>query len=159
LVADPPVAGLESLIGVRAASGWRAASRELAPEGVRSPIGLLLDEVPIAVMLSFYAGLRAGATRPPDASAATFMRDVCSGWATGSTLMRALDSGARAPLPRLVPAPAEAPTDPLASEPRAPLAPGCLRRTRRIDVLPGEVTVVDAHFRDSWCDPVDGEGV
>src|SRR5690242_17474750 len=99
LVAEPPLPGLESLLGLRAASGWRAASRELLPDGVVSPLGLLLDEVPIAVMLSFYAGLRAGTTRAPDAAAATFMRDVCAGWATGATLMRHLDAGERAPLP------------------------------------------------------------
>jgi hypothetical protein len=159
IVADPPVPGLEALVGVRAASGWRAQSRGLVPDGVLSPIGLLLDEVPIAVLLSFYAGLRAGTTRRPDRAAATFMRDICAGWATGATPMRAIEAGERAPLPSLVPAPDDVSADPLATEPRTPLQPGCLRRTRRIDVLPGDVTVVDAHFRDSWCDPVDGEGV
>src|SRR4051794_11349154 len=88
IVADPVVPGLEVLVGVRAASGWRARSRELVPEGVVSPIGLLLDEVPIAVLLSFYAGLRAGTTRRPDRAAASFMRDICAGWATGATPMR-----------------------------------------------------------------------
>jgi hypothetical protein len=159
IVAEPSLPGIEALIGVRAVSGWRAAARELVPEGLLSPLGLLLDEVPIAVLLSFYAGLRAGTARAPDGAAATFMRDVCAGWATGATLMRALDAGERAPLPRLVPAPPSTDDDPHASEPRPQLAPGCLRRTRRIDVLPGDVTLVDAHFRDSWHDPVDGEGV
>jgi hypothetical protein len=160
LVAEPALPGLEAMVGRPAASGWRAAVREFVPDGVVSPLGLLLDEVPIAVMLSFYAGLRAGSTRRPEGgAAAAFMRDICAGWATGATPMRALDAGDRVPLPRLVPAPAAVFADPLASEPRAPLAAGCLRRTRRIDVLPGDVIVIDAHFRDSWCDPVDGEGV
>ena len=159
IAADPAVSGVASLVGLRAASGWRAAAREIVPDGVRSPLGLLLDEVPIAVLLSFYAGLRAGTSRPPNGAAATFMRDICAGWATGATPMRAIEAGERVPLPRLVPAPPDISDDPLRSEPRRPLEPGRLRRTRRIDVLPGDVTVVDAHFRDSWFDPVDGEGV
>ena len=159
ITADPAVDGLGSLVGTRAVSGWRAAARELVPAGLVSPLGLLLDEVPIAVLLSFYAGLRAGVARPPSGAAATFMRDICSGWATGATPMRAIEAGNSVPLPRLVPAPPGSSDDPLATEPRPPLQPGCLRRARRIDVFPGEVTVVDAHFRDSWCDPVDGEGV
>jgi hypothetical protein len=157
---DPPLPGIEALVGQRAVSGWRAAARELVPDGVLSPLGLLLDEVPIAVLLSFYAGLRTGRTQAPAGSgAATFMRDVCSGWATGATPIRALEAGQAIPIPRLVPVPAPSGGDPLAAEPREPLAPGCLRRARRIDVLPGDVTVVDAHFRDSWCDPEDGEAI
>lgn len=160
IVAEPALPGLAAMVGRTAASGWRAAVRQLTPDGVVSPLGLLLDEVPIAVMLSFYAGLRAGSTRRPEGGAAAeFMRDICAGWATGATPMRALDAGERVPLPRLVPIPAASYDDPLASEPREPLAPGCLRRTRRIDVLPGDVIAVDAHFRDSWFDPDDGEGV
>jgi hypothetical protein len=161
ITADPPLPGLDGLIGLRAVSGWRAAARDLVPDGVLSPLGLLLDEVPIAVLLSFYAGLRGGVARRPDGgTAAAVMRDVCAGWATGATPMRAIDAGGGVPLPRLVPVPApSADDDPLATEPREPLSVGCLRRARRIDVLPGEVTVIDAHFRDSWCDPVDGEAV
>jgi hypothetical protein len=158
ICADPDPAGLETLVGLRAVSGWRAATRQLVPAGLLSPLGLLLDEVPIAVLLSFYAGLRAG-TIGPTRGAARHMRDMCAGWATGATPMRSLDAGDWVPLPDLAPVPPPTGTDPLASEPRPPLGPGRLRRARRIDVVPGEVITVDATFRDSWCDPVDGEGV
>lgn len=161
ITAQPDPGGLEALIGLRAVSGWRAAARRLVPDGLLSPMGLLLDEVPIAVLLSFYAGLRAGILgEEVNAGAyAGHMRDVCAGWATGATPMRSFDAGGGLPMPVLVAAPAEAEEDPLGTEPRPLLAPGRLRRTRRIDVTPGEVATVQATFRDSWCDPADGEGV
>ena len=159
--ATPDPGGLATLVGLRAASGWRAAARTIVPEGLLSPLGLLLDEVPIAVLLSFYAGLRAGMVG--DAvmarSFSGHMRDLCAGWATGATPMRSLDAGGGVPMPVLVGVPGDIGEDPLAREPRPVLAPGRLRRTRRIDVVPGEVVQVHATFRDSWCDPVDGEGV
>jgi hypothetical protein len=160
IAAEPALPALDSLVGLIAASGWRAATRQLVPEGLLSPLGLLLDEVPIAVLLSFYAGLRAGTLSGSlGTAAADYMRDLCSGWATDATPMRSIDAGGPVPLPQLVAAPRETSADPLATEPRPPLLPGRFRRSRRIDVRPGEVLQVDATFRDSWCDPVDGEGV
>jgi len=157
---QPASVDLGELVGLTAARGWRAATRRLVPEGLESPLGLLLDEVPIAVLLSFYAALRSGnlsGTLNPRAAA--FMRDLCSGWASDATPMRAIDAGGGVPLPDLVPVPRDDEDDPLASEPRPSLQPGRLRRSRRIDVVPGDVLRVDATFRDSWSDPVDGEGV
>lgn len=161
VTASPDPGGLEQLVGLRAASGWRAAARQLVPDGLLSPLGLLLDEVPIAVLLSFYGALRAGTLGDSvhGGAYATHMRDLCAGWATDATPMRSLDSGAGLPMPLLVPVPRDTGDDPLATEPRPALAPGRLRRTRRIDVVPGEVVEVQATFRDSWCDPVDGEGI
>ncbi|MCU1586582.1 MAG: hypothetical protein JWN31_75, partial [Frankiales bacterium] len=140
--------------------GWRAAARQLVPEGLQSPLGLLLDEVPIAVLLSFYAALRSGAlTGLLGDGASTYMRDLCAGWASGATPMRSIDAGGPVPMPALVPVPVEDSADLLAHEPRPALLPGRLRRSRRIDVVPGDVLTVDATFRDSWVDPTDGEGI
>ena len=151
---------LTPLLGLTAASGWRAAARQLVPEGLQSPLGLLLDEVPIAVLLSFYAGLRSGAlTGPMSPRASSHMRDLCAGWAADATPMRAIDAGHGVPLPQLVPVPRPQGHDPLDTEPRPDLLPGRLRRSRRIDVLLGEVLRVDAMFRDSWSDPTGGEGI
>ncbi len=151
---------LSALVGLKAARGWRAAARQLVPEGLESPLGLLLDEVPIAVLLSFYAALRAGnvgtALTP---AAADYMRDMCAGWATSATPMRSVDVGGPVPLPDLVPVPVETGDDPLPHEPRPSLLPGSLRRSRRIDVVSGEVLHVDATFRDTWADPHEGEGI
>jgi hypothetical protein len=164
LEAHPDPGGLGALVGRRAVSGWRAATREVVPGGLLSPLGLLLDDVPIAVLLSFYAGLRAGTIVTQGAAVDTramsgHMRDMCAGWATGATPMRSLDAAQGVPLPMLVPVPFDDSDDPHATEPRPPLAPGCLRRARRIEVMAGAVIQVEATFRDSWHDPVDGEGV
>lgn len=159
-VSAEPHVDLTGLVGLAAARGWRAAARQLVPEGVASPLGLLLDEVPIAVLLSFYAGLRGGAYGGPmNPRSADYMRDMCAGWATGATPMRSIDAGGAVPLPALVPVPPDDLTDPFAHEPRPPLRAGRLRRARRVDVVPGEVLHVDATFRDTWSDPVEGEGI
>jgi len=158
--ATPSDLDLSELVGLLAARGWRAATRRIVPEGLASPLGLLLDEVPIAVLLSFYAGLRSGAlTGGLSRGASGYMRDLCAGWATGATPMRSIDAGGPVPLPDLVAVPVDDEADPLAHEPRPHLETGRLRRSRRIDVFPGDLVTVDATFRDTWVDPVDGEGI
>jgi hypothetical protein len=160
IVAEPASVDLSELIGRTAARGWRSATRRLVPEGLQSPLGLLLDEVPIAVLLSFYAALRSGSlTGALSPAASGYMRDLCAGWATDATPMRSIDAGGGVPLPKLVPVPVDDGADPLAHEPRPPLETGRLRRSRRIDVVPGDVITVDATFRDTWVDPSDGEGI
>jgi hypothetical protein len=160
VVADPASVDLSDLVGLTAARGWRAATRRLVPEGLQSPLGLLLDEVPIAVLLSFYAALRSGAlTGLLGDNASGYMRDLCAGWATDATPMRSIDAGGPVPMPALVPVPVDDLADPLAHEERPRLLVGRLRRSRRIDVLAGDVVTVDATFRDSWVDPSDGEGI
>lgn len=158
--AEPASVDLDSLVGLIAARGWRSATRRLVPEGLESPLGLLLDEVPIAVLLSFYAALRSGSlTGLLSPGASGYMRDLCSGWASDATPMRSIDAGGGVPLPDLVRVPAHESDDELASEPRPALPPGRLRRARRIDVVPGDVLRVDATFRDTWSDPKEGEGI
>lgn len=160
IAAEPATVDLEPLVGMMAARGWRSATRRLVPEGLESPLGLLLDEVPIAVMLSFYAALRSGAlTGGLAPGASSHMRDLCAGWASDATPMRAIDAGDGVPLPTLVRVPGDPEGDPLVGEQRPPLPPGRLRRARRIDVVPGDVLAVEATFRDSWSDPVEGEGI
>jgi hypothetical protein len=160
IVAEPALVDLEALVGLTAARGWRSASRQLVPEGLESPLGLLLDEVPIAVLLSFYAALRSGAlTGALTPRSSGFMRDLCSGWATDATPMRAIDAGGGVPMPDLVLVPADTCADELAHEPRPVLEAGRLRRARRIDVVPGDVIRVDATFRDTWAGPVEGEAI
>jgi hypothetical protein len=158
--AEPADVDLAPLVGLTAASGWRAATRQLVPDGLASPLGLLLDEVPIAVLLSFYAALRAGNLGGTlSLRSSEHMRDLCAGWADGATPMRSLDAGGPVPLPALVAVPPPTEADPLATEARPALAPGMLRRSRRVDVVPGPVLQVEATFRDSWADPAGGEGI
>ena len=154
----PAEAALPQLVGQVAHKGWRAAARKVVDAG--SPLSSLLDDVPIALLLSSYGALRQGsldllAVQPLMAR----MRNLCAGWAEGATPMRTIDAGQPMPLPGVVPAPPETLDDGLGTEPRSPLVPGEVRRTRRLDVTPGPAIRVEASFRDSWCDSTGAEGV
>lgn len=158
IAAQPDDPALKALIGRVAHRGWRAAARELVDEG--SPLLSLLDDVPIALLLSSYGALRQGAldlkaVQPLMAG----MRNLCAGWAEGATPMRTMDAGHLMPLPGVVPVPPAAEPDALATEPRAPLVPQEVRRVRRIDVVLGETVRVQADFRDSYCDGAGEIGV
>jgi len=158
IVSDPLEPALSNLVGQVAHKGWRAAARDVVD--AESPLLSLLDDVPIALLLSSYGALRQGsldllAVQP----LMHRMRNLCAGWAEGATPMRTIDAGQPMPLPGVVPAPTEVTNDPLATEPRLPLAPGEVRRTRRLDLTPGPSIKVEASFRDSWCDPAGAEGV
>ena len=158
ITADPDEARLSALVGRGARSGWRAAAREVV--GADALLGTVLDDVPIAVMLSSYGALRQGAMDVTSVRPLMLhMRDLCAGWAHDATPMRRLDAGHDMALPGVVPAPADVETDPLAVEPRQPMAPGEVRRTRRLDVTPGDRVHIDASFRDTWLDPAGAAGV
>ena len=156
--AAPAEAALSQLVGQVAHKGWRAAAGKVVDAD--SPLSSLLDDVPIALLLSSYGALRQGsldllAVQP----LMQRMRNLCAGWAEGATPMRTIDAGQPMPLPGVVPAPTEPDIDPLDTEPRLPLVPGEVRRTRRLDVTPGPAVRVEASFRDSWCDETGAEGV
>lgn len=158
ITTDPDHPALSTLIGRVAHRGWRAAARELVDAG--SPMLSLLDDVPIALLLSSYGALRQGtldltAVQPMMLR----MRNMCAGWAEDATPMRTMKAGLPMPLPGVVPIPAAAGTDPLGTEPREPLAPEEVRRVRRIDVVPGPTVRVQADFRDTYCDDSGKVGV
>jgi len=172
-----------TLVGQPSGSGFRRAARRELP-GVMSGgslLGLLLDEVPVAVVIA--GGLlrrRAGETpvrasgssvirpapRPTSESAARLLRpgppvDVCAGWARGGLLARTVEETGGPPLsegpevPALVSA-----SDPLAWHPLSAMTRWSMRRARRIDVSfgrsPGQLYEVDSLFRDSRV--ADGDG-
>lgn len=158
IASDPDESRLSELVGRVAHRGWRAAVRDLV--GDDSALSSLLDDVPIALLLSSYGALRQGAL---DMTAVqplmVHMRNLCAGWAEGATPMRTMDAGLPMPLPGVVPLDLDAQDDELATEPRLALVPGEVRRTRRLDVTPGATVVVRADFRDSWCDDAGEVGV
>ena len=158
ITSDPEEPALAALIGRVAHRGWRAAAREVVVGD--SPLSSLLDDVPIALLLSSYGALRQGsldmmAVQP----LMLHMRNLCAGWAEGATPMRTMDAGLPMPLPGVVPLALDPQDDELSTEPRLPLVPGEVRRTRRLDVRPGSTVVVHADFRDSWCDDDGAVGV
>jgi acetolactate synthase regulatory subunit len=158
ITSDPRDTTLSRLVGRVAHRGWRAAAREVV--GADSPLSSLLDDVPIALLLSSYGALRQGSLDLPSVQPLMQrMRNLCAGWASDATPMRIIDAGEAMPLPGVVPVPGHVEADPLATEPRLPLVPGEVRRIRRLDVVPGATVQIHASFRDTWCDAEGVEGV
>ena len=165
LDSDPARPELQALAGGGTAVGYRAALDSALP-GERGRGGVLyqlLDDVPNALLVNGYAMAFAlspeerKAVRQGSASKKQARPDLCAGWVTGGTIMRAaLETG----LPPLAYGPAAPtlsdPNDELAWHPLGALPPTAMRRSRRIDVWPeAEAIAVEAFFRDSH---VDGEG-
>ncbi|MCU1375850.1 MAG: hypothetical protein JWO68_3136, partial [Actinomycetia bacterium] len=158
-LAVEPDADVAALVGATLGRGYRRRLAELLPGGLDTPLGLLLDDLPVAALLAEYVPLRRdssagrGGARSP-ASAADRMADLCSGWRSGGTLLPAGASGAGVPLQDCPPARSLlVDADPLAWHAIEPVAPATMRRWRRIDVHPGDTIEVDAMFRDSHGDP------
>lgn len=157
IVTEPPLAGAEILLGRRASSGWRAMVRGLVAEN--GPLLQLLDDLPVGVLISGYAGLRTGAlNRLFDDKRFTSdrMTDICIGWAQDSIALRTLHSADHAIVPEMV----AAPTWEQPEGPEGALQLGVIRRERRIDVWhEGGGLEVEATFRDSFGDAhVEGLG-
>ncbi len=152
LVTDPPDPALGALIGRRASSGYRRSLDELLAHRRGSALFLLLDDLPMAAMISGNVFVitghsieRLGVHNAPPV-------DVCIGWRHGGLLLetvertgRVLDArGPRAPA--LVDA-----SDPLGWHPLAPLTTWSMRRARRLDVHVDAATgdvVAETMFRD-----------
>lgn len=177
----PPRPELARLVGTPLGRGFRSRLREVAPDpaGLDPILAALLDDVPIAVLVSGTILLHAARTAAPgtagtsaatgatlalpaeatSASALARGADQCAGWRRGATIMIELETTGRPPAPTGPPAPSLAsPDDPLAWQVGAldPLPPHSSRRLRRIDLIPAEATgpaaelTVDVLFRDSF---------
>jgi hypothetical protein len=147
----PAPDGVVALLGRRVASGFRAAVDGAVPDeaAAQTPLYLLLDDLPVAVLISGYADMYTGpAVTPPPGS---LQADICSGWRRDGTMLRSLDERGVLPLPVGPPAPdLDGGDDPVAWHPIAPIAPGAMRRRRLIDVRGDDVR---AMFRDSHLGP------
>ena len=163
----PEIPGLQQVLGRSAATGFRAAvDAAIDTAAFRGrPVYQLLDDIPVATLVSGYAVGFAGALdgadderslRRAEGMADLQVADLCAGFQSGGTIMRAQAEGTRgaggAVTGPLAPS-IERPDDPWAWHEFAPLVPDGMRRRRRIDVRrspadPGLVEV-GAHFRDS----------
>ena len=167
LSADPARPALGALVGGPAMSGLRGRARTALPAefDAATPLGLLLDDLPVCVLISGYANAsepsvdRAGTGRTPPA-------DICSGWRSDGTMM--LTIARTGSLPVLVGPPApdlDARSGPDNGRPPA-LPRQAMRRRRRMDVSresgPGGtsgVLVAEASFRDSYRDAAGDEQI
>ncbi len=174
---EPPVPALTDLVGASTRSGFRAAARRALAASAGEPgggaatpatdhslLGQLLDDVPVAVLVSGAAlgrnGIfREGASVNAGAEAGgNPMIDVCAGWQQGGLLARL--SAERRAAPGTPGTPVRAVSvpagdlalgdDPLGWHPLPPMPPNAMRRLRRIDVVPMSPDPAGG-------DPADGE--
>jgi hypothetical protein len=159
---DPDLVSLTALVGGSARSGFRRAVRgALPPELTGSLLAQLLDDVPVATIVSGSALIRAGVrwTRRPGSENSPPMVDICAGWRDGGEMDRNLrESGVpglllphsplagdltRTPRSADATAAADAATGGTTSPDGAdtvgwhelpPLPPSAVRRVRRLDV-------------------------
>jgi hypothetical protein len=150
----PPVAAVAHLSGAPAMSGFRATADKAAPElrATRDLRYTLLDDVPVATLISGHALSASGLLGDVGKSGYLPVADQCAGFATGGLLMNSFEAGD----PAIVTGP-EAPdldhgSDPLAWHLVEPLAPQAMRRRRRIDVFEDDAgrMGIDAMFRDTY---------
>jgi hypothetical protein len=167
----PARPALDRLAGHPAMSGLRGALRGAVPEEFAdaSPLALVLDDLPVAVLISGYAN----AVEPPDRRPAPYRAppaDVCSGWRSDGTMM--LTISRTGSLPVLVGPPApdlDALPHSGAVHPPPVLPRHGMRRRRRMDVsweggpegrnVGSGVLTTTASFRDSYRDAAGDEQV
>lgn len=146
---DPHEAAVQSLLGLPVAGGFRARVEGVVPDR-GSPLRQLLDDLPVAAMLSGYAHIYSEPPTGQLAAAAARRAGVCAGWAADGTMMQAIRSTGLLPVPVGPAAPdPEPPDDPWAWHALPALRPGSMRRRRAVDVAAGAELVVRATFRDS----------
>jgi len=154
----PPAPGLGDLAGAQAFGGFRARVLEAMPaeRGSGSVRYQLLDDLPIALLLSARALRAAGVGMTRVGVRQQSPIDICAGWIAGGTA----DVGTTDQGPPLDRGPAASQLtrddDRLAWHDIETLPPHSTRRHRRIDVWQdGDSTEVDCFFRDSFA-PADG---
>ena len=162
---EPELLALQGLTGALVGPGFRSKVDAVVPYSGRgaSPLLMLLDDVPGAVLVSGYAQLHAGAfpTRSVPDQFIDAQVDLSAGWAGDASMMQVIRATGRNPTP-LGPAAPELldPADPDGWHERPVLPPHSTRRARRLDVIApavaGDPYCIDAHFRDSH---VDEDGV
>jgi hypothetical protein len=154
--AEPWDERLGALRGLTVGAGFREAlGRALAPPTrQRSPLALLLDDLPVAALIAGYADLYRRSEQPPrdEGGRTTGLKsDICSGWRADGTMLTLNASLGYLPVPVGPAAPAlERADDPYSWHRIEPTTPGMMRRRRLIDVAAGDPLSVFAMFRDTY---------
>jgi hypothetical protein len=154
-------AATNSLVGLAVSGGFRDAVRRAFPThvGAGSTLALLLDDLPVAALISGYALLYQGAI-PADSAAQSMKSDICSGWRAEGTMMTSVRAGEGVPVTLGPTAPSIA--EDLAADPSGwhaigDLPIGAMRRRRLVDVtVLDHAWEVTALFRDTHVGP-DGD--
>jgi hypothetical protein len=164
LHADPDGDLAAVLVGSPVGSGFRRLVDAAVPQHrqAQSPLYLLLDDLPVAALISGYAELYFRPDLVGDRPSGHPRADVCSGWRADGTMMNAIRDEGRIPVPiGPVAPPLERQGDDLSWHRLEPLPTGAMRRHRRLDVYrdghresySDPLIRVDAMFRDTHVDP------
>ncbi|WP_407689355.1 DUF2889 domain-containing protein [Mycobacterium sp. HUMS_1102779] len=155
IATKPAIEGMSRLAGAPAMSGFRAAVEKIAPQlrQRRQLLYTLLDDVPVATLISGHALSASGVLGEVVKSGYLPVADQCAGFVTGGPLMSSFEAGDPAivtgpPAPEL-----DDPADPAGWHDMAPLPIHGMRRRRRLDVAENDhaATVsIDAMFRDTY---------
>jgi hypothetical protein len=147
-------------VGQQVASGFRALVDQVLPDHreAQTPLYLLLEELPVAMLISGYAQLY---RRPAEMSARApgLPADICAGWKGDGSMMVAIAETGQIPVPMGPAAPALDAEDPLRWHDMPDLGRGAMRRRRLVDVTWGDPVVVGAMFRDTHVEPDGTEAV
>lgn len=150
----PDHPGAAALVGISAASGFRSAVDRALPDqrDATTLLYQLMDDVPVATLVSGYALQNAG-YKQKGVAVPQQKADICSGWRSGGTIMLELTPRGQVPPATGPPAPAiEDADDPIGWHRMDPLPLGGMRRRRRLDISADAQICVDAMFRDSHVD-------
>ena len=138
-------ASIPALVGLPATSGYRRALPDVAEPG--SVLALLLDEIPSTTIISGSALARSGRL-PLTGREGQPPVGTCAGWVLGGDMVSVLERGEQ---PYLGEGPSalalDDTTDALAWHELTELAPGTMRRRRRLDVAR---STAEVFFRDSY---------
>ena len=153
-----PLAGQHltaALVGIPASSGFRAALRRCAPDLVSSGslLGLLLDEVPVAMIIAGSLFRRRPASRTGRQIMVPSI-DVCAGWVAEGVLATSVrETGLPASGDGPIVASLTSDADQGGWHALPPLPPWSMRRARRLDLWrsgpTGDTYELEAFFRDS----------
>jgi hypothetical protein len=154
---DPPVAGLQRLVGVRAGSGLRGAIARELPEEVEggTPLSLLLDDLGGATLIAGYTYFRWAEVFPEmrrriENGPQRVMQGTCSGFRPGSIALRVDGTLSHVRQNTARTASLVDPSDPIGWHELHEHPLIGMRRARRIDIWANEGLIeIDAWFRDS----------
>jgi hypothetical protein len=160
ITSDPPEPALAGLVGGNSTAGFRGVVAAAVPDHHRSGSLLhqLLDDVPVAVMISGGVLDRNGVRLPRVGPASLPLINVCAGWVPEGLMARVV---AKTGEPGLVgigpPVPPLASDDADAWHDMPPLAPLSMRRRRLLDLAPSaeapDRLAVIGLLRDSYMEP------
>ncbi len=158
LTVEPPVSGLDALVGTRAGGGFRKVIDQSVGAERGSLEYLLLDDLPGATLVSGFAlavaadrgdvdleGFRMRTSSQPRLQVA----DLCAGWQAGGTLLANLVDDRPPALLGPIALSVSGDDDPDGWHHTEPMPADSMRRARRIDVWRDDLIHADVFFRDS----------